>query len=432
MISTNTIRVIPRYKQNFTPNLIPISSNIVNYNTNTLLIPKASYKYKTLISTPTITIAHKRPYTNSHVYSYTQNFQPYYNAGQKVRTSQSVVNIQNLGTIKITNNQYRPIPRRGLSSINQIEYLNRFGNLTYNNLAYNNLTQYNNYSMISIEPDFNLRLNEYEILNQIGKGSEGVIYTVRWKRNNRNYAMKKSEIQSLNDLNARRQGIITLRNYINSTGSDGVLKTFGCLCLPNNYGFFDFYEVMELAERDWENEIIRRQQGQLFYNEYELMEILRRLVSNFSSLQTNHITHRDVKPQNIMFVNGVLKICDFGDAKILKKRGIVVQRIRGSELFMSPLVFRAYHAGMQQIQHNTYKSDVFSLGMCMLFAACLSYDGPSTIREIYDMNMIRNVLYQFLGRRYSQNFINILWTMLQVDEKQRPDFNQLQMMFQLY
>ena len=432
MISTSTIRVIPRYKQNFTPNLIPISSNIVYYNTNTLLIPKASYNNKTLISTPTITIAHKRPYTNSHVYSYTQNFQPYYNAGQKVRSSQSVVNIQNLGTIKINNNQYRPIPRRGLSSINQIEYLNRFGNLTYNNLAYNNLTQYNNYSMISIEPDFNLRLNEYEILNQIGKGSEGVIYTVRWKRNNKNYAMKKSEIQSLNDLNARRQEIITLRNYINSTGSDGILKTFGCLCLPNNVGFFDFYEVMELAERDWENEISRRQQGQLFYNEYELMEILRRLVRNFSSLQTNHITHRDIKPQNIMFVNGVLKICDFGDAKILKKKGIVVQRIRGSELFMSPIVFRAYHAGMQQIQHNTFKSDVFSLGMCIFFAACLSYDGPSSIREIYDMNMIRNVLYHFLGRRYSQNFINILWTMLQVDENQRPDFNQLQMMFQLY
>jgi len=200
--------------------------------------------------------------------------------------------------------------------------------------------------MFNIEPDSNLKLNEYDILNQIGKGSEGVIYTVRWKRNNKNYAMKKSEIQSLNDLNARRQEIITLRNYINSTRSDGILKTFGCLCLPNKVGFFDFYEVMELAERDWENEIGRRQQSHLFYNEYELMEILKRLVRIFSSLQTNHITHRDIKPQNIMFVNGVLNICDFGDAKILKKKGIIVQRIRGSELFMSPIVFRAYHAGM--------------------------------------------------------------------------------------
>ena len=431
MISTNTIRVIPNYKQNFSPNLIPVSSNVINYNTNTLFIPKNNYNNKTIISTPTIRKAHRKLYTNSQVYSYNHNYQPYYNAAPRVRTSQSLTNFPNVSTIKLTKNPYRAYPR-GISSTSQIEYINRPLNLTYNNIAYNNYSQYNNYSMVSIEPDLNLKLNEYDILNQIGKGSEGVVYTVRWKKNNRNYAMKKSEIQSLNDLNARKQEIITLKNYINSTGSDGVLKTFGCLILPNNAGFFDFYEVMELAERDWESEIMRRKQSRLFYNEYELMEILKRLVRNFSSLQTNHITHRDVKPQNIMFVNGVLKICDFGDAKILKKKGIVVQRIRGSELFMSPIVFRAYHAGMQQIQHNTFKSDVFSLGMCLFLAACLSYDGPSSIREIYDMNMIRNILYQFLGRRYSPNFINILWTMLQVDENQRPDFNQLQMMFQLY
>ena len=45
------------------------------------------------------------------------------------------------------------------------------------------------------------------------------------------------------------------------------------------------------------------------------------------------------------------------------------------------------------------------------------------------MNTIRRVLNQYLGRRYSQNFINILFTMLQVEERKRPDFNQLEIMF---
>ena len=159
------------------------------------------------------------------------------------------------------------------------------------------------------------------------------------------------------------------------------------------------------------------------------MEILGKLVRNFSSLQTNHITHRDVKPQNIMLLNGIFKISDFGNAKILKREGIIIQRVRGSELFMSPIVFKGYHSGVLQIQHNSYKSDVFSLGMCLFFAACLSYDGPSCIREVYDMNTIRRVLNQYLGRRYSQDFINILFTMLQVEERKRPDFNQLEIMF---
>ena len=156
------------------------------------------------------------------------------------------------------------------------------------------------------------------------------------------------------------------------------MKTFGTLCIRTP-AYFKFYEIMELADRDWDKEVRRRYQNHLYYQEYELMEILRRLIKDFSSLQTNHITHRDIKPQNIMIINGIFKICDFGNAKILKKQGVIVQRIRGSELFMSPIVFKGYHSGMIQIKHNTFKSDVFSLGMCIFFAACLSYEGPISI-----------------------------------------------------
>ena len=48
---------------------------------------------------------------------------------------------------------------------------------------------------------------------------------------------------------------------------------------------------------------------------------------------------------------------------ILKKEGYVIQRIRGSEMYMSPVLFKGFHAKMAQVKHNAYKSDVFSLGM---------------------------------------------------------------------
>ena len=423
-----TLRIVTSYNQNYNPNIIPIS--------NELLFPKTHLENKTLINTPQITIFGNSSYSNSEVYpynqDYNQNYQVQYSPVPRIQSSNSWSNFNNLGTTKISQFLYNDSPRRTLSALNSFDYSNGVSTRNYNSSSYNYNTHYNNYSIPENDPPLQLKLSEFIVLNQIGHGSEGVIYTARWRRNNKNYAMKKCEIQSLEDFETRKQEIITLQNYVNSTGNDGVLKTYGCKCVPNNSGFYDFYEVMELAERDWEREIGRRRHSQLFYNEYELMEILKKLVRTFSSLQTNHITHRDIKPQNIMLVNGVFKICDFGNAKILKKKGIVVQRIRGSELFMSPKVFKAYHAGLKQIQHNTFKSDVFSLGMCLFFAAGLSYDGPSAIREMYDMNAIKSVLYQYLGRRYSQNFINILWTMLQVEEKKRPDFNHLQMMFNLY
>ena len=108
---------------------------------------------------------------------------------------------------------------------------------------------------------------------------------------------------------------------------------------------------------------------------------------------------------------------------------MVVQRIRGSEMFMSPIIFKAYHSDIHQVKHHTFKSDVFSLGMCFLLAANLSYDVLNTIREIYDINTIENIIYNCLGGRYSQKVINILVSMLQIDEYYRPDFIQLETLF---
>ena len=186
---------------------------------------------------------------------------------------------------------------------------------------------------------------------------------------------------------------------------------------------------MEYAEKDWEQEIIDRARYHLFYQENEFLGIMAQIINTFSLLQKNHITHRDIKPQNIMLVKGKFKITDFGNARLLKKEGYCVQRIRGSEMFMSPIMFKGLHSNIPQVKHNTYKSDVFSLGMCFLLAAALSYSPLNNIREIFDNNSIYNIIYHSLKNRYSQNFINLIMSMLQVEENLRPDFIKLESLF---
>jgi hypothetical protein len=44
------------------------------------------------------------------------------------------------------------------------------------------------------------------------------------------------------------------------------------------------------------------------------------------------------------------------------------------------------------------------------------------------MNIIKKVLNQFLGKRYSQNLINLIFIMLQIDEDKRPDFTELEVL----
>ena len=150
------------------------------------------------------------------------------------------------------------------------------------------------------------------------------------------------------------------------------------------------------------------------------------LIKTLSLLQKNHITHRDIKLQNILLVNNKYKIGDFGESRTLNQKGVIAQPVRGSELFMSPILFYGLNLKIKQVIHNTYKSNVFSLGMCALYAANLSDNILYDIREVTNVENIKKIICRYLSKRYSINFIQILLCMLEIDEKKRPDFIQLE------
>ena len=189
---------------------------------------------------------------------------------------------------------------------------------------------------------------------------------------------------------------------------------------------------MELAKIDWEKEIIKRKKNNNYYSEKELFFILKDLIKTLSKLQQNNISHRDIKPQNILLCdNDILKISDFGEAKRNFNNDYndtIKQTIRGTKLYMSPALFKSLKQKMKSkyTKHNTYKSDVFSLGYCILLAASLNFDCLYSIRDIYDMNLIENKIKRFLKNRYSDIFLNLILAMIEIDEKNRPDFIQLE------
>jgi len=200
------------------------------------------------------------------------------------------------------------------------------------------------------------------------------------------------------------------------------------------------YILMEAAKSDWETELKNRHYAKNFYKEEELKNILISLVQTFSSLQKKGICHRDVKPQNILyFDNEVYKITDFGEAKANKNRGLEkntkfnfsqdtsVQTVRGTELYMSPILFNALrNSPGDDLQYNAFKSDVFSLGLCFLLAGSLSYKSLSELRDLTDMDKIKLIVEKYLKNRYSKKFVDILFSMLQIEEKDRPDFIELE------
>ena len=186
---------------------------------------------------------------------------------------------------------------------------------------------------------------------------------------------------------------------------------------------------MELAETDWEKNIIERSKKLLYYTEEELINIIRSLVYSFNILQKEKISHRDIKPQNILICqNNIFKIADFGEAKVLKanNKNTDMQTIRGTELFMSPILFKGMRLRrLKSIEHNIYKSDVFSLGFCLVFAASLTFNCLYDIREIYNMKLIEDNLRKYFNGRYSEKFIQLVLCMLEIEENDRMDFIEL-------
>ena len=278
---------------------------------------------------------------------------------------------------------------------------------------------------INEEPKGDLNLTEFTKTNQIGKGTFGKIYAVKWKKNGKKYALKKETFKDQEFYEKRNEIKKIINSFLEKTQSNGVIKIYANL-LRKNMDEYNYYELMEIGERDWDQEIIIRRKKEQYYTEPELFNIANQLINTLSLMQKNHITHRDIKHQNILVVNGNYKLCDFGEIRSMKGNGVVVQRIRGSELFMSPILFYGLRANLIQVKHNTYKSDVFSLGMCLLYAATMHFDGTDEIRELIDMNKIKIVLEKYLKERYSDKFINLLLKMLETNEDLRPDFEQLE------
>ena len=273
--------------------------------------------------------------------------------------------------------------------------------------------------------------DEFIKLKKIGEGSFGKIFKAKWIKNNQNYAMKEMHFQTEDNFLFLQKKMKLIMDLEKKSKCDGIIKIYGYSQLKKKKDYY-FYEIMELAQWDWEQEINIRKKLKKYYSEKELFTITKQLIKTLSFLQKNHITHRDIKLQNILLVNNKYKICDFGESRTLNQKGIIVQPIRGSELYMSPILFSGLNQKLSHVTHNTYKSDIFSLGMCILFAATLDCNSLYEIREMNNMIKIRNVLMKYLSKKYSSNFIEIILCLLEVKEKKRPDFIQMEKVIDLY
>ena len=349
-------------------------------------------------------------------------------------------NMININPSNINNNNIRNLnnantPQNNYYQINNYPTNYVLNQINKNNLNTNNINElqrknrFKDHTNSNLEPNDNFNSSQFLTIKKIGEGSFGKIYCIKWLKNNKLYAMKRIELNNSVELKELQNKVKLIKDLYNKTNHYGFIRLFGEKIFPSyNYSInYNYFIIMELGERDWEKEVQIRYKHQKYYTEFELYQIIYQLVKTLSLMQKNRISHRDIKPQNILIIDGLYKLCDFGEANIVDGNGLIRQRVRGSQLFMSPILFYAYNHNISYVMHNTYKSDVFSLGMCVLLAASLSNNALYDIREIVDINVISTIINNHLRNRYSVNLINLIVKMLQIDENLRMDFIQLEL-----
>ena len=70
-------------------------------------------------------------------------------------------------------------------------------------------------------------------------------------------------------------------------------------------------------------------------SEKKSLLIFKQLLDAFQVLNKYNIMHRDLKPDNIFFSNGVVKLGDFGFCKSLEKANMT-KTMLGSPIYMAP------------------------------------------------------------------------------------------------
>ncbi|MCX8117574.1 MAG: protein kinase [Desulfobacterota bacterium] len=196
-----------------------------------------------------------------------------------------------------------------------------------------------------------MKYGRYEIIEELGKGSMGVVYKAYDPQIDRSIALK-----------VLREDRVTSEAFVQRFLKEA--RAIGRLSHPNIVTIYDVGEdhgtifiAMELLEGIPLNRVV--QEGKVSFQ--EIARWGAQIAETLGYAHQKGIVHRDVKPSNILLQkDGQIKITDFGIAHIEDPSALVQTQageILGTPAYMSP----------EQVQGRPVdgRSDLFSLGIVL-------------------------------------------------------------------
>lgn len=206
--------------------------------------------------------------------------------------------------------------------------------------------------------------DRYEILEKVGSGGMADVFRAKCHRLNRYVAIKILKQDYSEDI-----------KFV--TKFRGEAQAIAGISHPNIVGIYDvgeengmYYIVMELVDGITLKKYIE-EKGKLSVK--EAVGIALQIANGLEAAHSNHIIHRDIKPQNILIArDGTAKVTDFGIAKAASSNTITANAM-GSVHYISPEQARG--------GYSDEKSDIYSLGVTMyeMLSGTLPFNGESAV-----------------------------------------------------
>ena len=262
------------------------------------------------------------------------------------------------------------------------------------------------------------KLEDFDILQILGKGSYGFVAKVRSNKNNKIYAMKQidlNKIGSEKEIELCKREVLLLQK-LNHPNINKYYKSFA-----NNNCLYIIMEFMNNG--DLSGFIKAHEKFNKPVREEEVWNILLQSMNALEYIHSKNIIHRDIKPANLFMTNDkMIEIGDFGVAAKIAgiqtsvRGGGFTGTIVGTPMFMSPEILRE--------EDYNKKTDVYSMGISM-FELCF-FQSPKKpgVSPNGDV-VITNITLTKNQNLYSPQLLKILYLMIEEDQNKRPTSSEL-------
>ena len=279
------------------------------------------------------------------------------------------------------------------------------------------------------------KIDDFEILQTLGKGSYGYVSKVKSKINQKIYAMKMIDFSLIKDEQEKELALSEIQ-IINNLDNPHIIKFYGNFIEEQRY-----YILMEYINNgDIKGYIAAYQNMKKQIPEEELWELIFQCMQGLVYIHNQNIIHRDIKPANLFMTdNKTIKIGDFGVSAIRKKRQINYQNVDNAQGFPNMnstqgmsretlLIGTPLYMSPEMYNHKEYgsKVDVYAMG-CTFYEMCffsppripipiMSKTGE-IITDLQDVTPKQNM------NVYSNELVNLIKSMIEKDQNKRPSSN---------